>query len=74
MEAQLHRAISESVDLIQSLLRQLEQDRDAMPRCVSGEILEEYLKATDLAESRINDIKRRLLQLQAEQRQFESGM
>lgn len=66
MDPQLNSALNESAALLQNLIRQLELEKDEMPLCVRGEILEEYLKATELAAKKANKMKRRLLQLQAE--------
>lgn len=75
MDPQLQYATNESIDLVQSLLKQLEHDRDDMPLCVDGEILAEYLKVTGLATDKVTGMKRRLLQLQAEQqRDAELGL
>lgn len=74
MDPQLQYAMNESINLIQRLLKQLEHDRDDMALCVNGEILEEYRKVSDLVMDKITNMKRRLLQLQAEQQQAQLGM
>lgn len=68
MDPQLNAALNESAALLQSLLKQLEREKDEMPLCVRGEILEEYLKATELAVKKAGQAKHRLLQLQSELR------
>lgn len=69
MDPQLRNALNDSVHLTQNLLAMLEQDVGHMRGCVTGEILEEYRKVTDLAKAKTTKLKNRLMQLQAEEEQ-----
>ena len=52
-----------SLELSQILLSRLEQMKEEIPMCVGGIILRDYQEVTDLARSRINDIRHQLWQL-----------
>lgn len=56
--------LDDSLHTVKNLLDLLEQDEADMAHCVTGEILQEYRKATSMAREKVLKIKRRLLQLQ----------
>lgn len=63
MDFNWNRAMEECVYLANKLCTGLGQDRDQIQRCLRGEILDEYLKASELAAEKAAKIKRGLLQL-----------
>ena len=61
------RATQESMELIERLLTLLQQDQDDIRACLRGDVLTEYLKATNKAKDVIEDVKKQLSYLQSEQ-------
>lgn len=47
LSVELLEALQNCIATIQKLSNQVQADREDMPSCVNGEILEEYLRGTD---------------------------
>ncbi len=64
MNPEQYSAYSESLSLCRKLLWQLEQDRENISECMSGEILTAYLKSLDTAVQKVHNIISKLNELQ----------
>lgn len=63
--------LNEGIALSDKLLARLNEDQDEIRGCLKGELLDEYLKVSDLAEEKVKSIQGRLIQLQMEERELQ---
>lgn len=47
LSVELLRALEDCIETISKLKNLLDEDRENMPGCINGEILEEYLRGTE---------------------------
>ncbi|MCX4372510.1 MAG: hypothetical protein OSJ58_11925 [Dysosmobacter sp.] len=64
MDPQLLKTLQECVSLTNRLLELLEQDREGIRDCVSGELLAEYLRGTEEARNMARSIRSEVRNLQ----------
>ena len=67
MDPEQVRYYTESIRLCDKLIRQLENDRDGMQRCVKGELLSEYRKSTEKAIRKVKQVRDALCAAQSAQ-------
>ena len=64
MDPQLLKTLQECAALTNKLLELLEQDREGIRGCISGDLLAEYLRGTDEAEKTTRSIRSEVRDLQ----------
>ena len=64
MDPQLSKMLQECAVLTNKLLELLDQDREEIRGCISGELLAEYLRGTDEAEKTTRSIHSEVRNLQ----------
>ena len=57
-------SLQESIYLTERLLAQMQEDRENIPRAISGDVLMAYLKGSEQAEEKARLLKRILVDLQ----------
>ena len=64
MDPQILASINESLDLTRRLAKLLEQDKNEISDCISGEVVIKYTQGTESALELIKKIQAELLSLQ----------
>lgn len=67
MDPQQYSAYLESIALCKKLINQLREDRAEMRRCMQGDMLKAYEKATDKAIDEVEKIQKDLRRIQSMQ-------
>ena len=66
MNVDLSHALQSCIDTLDELLRMTDQDRDRLSRCLSGDLLDEYLDGMDNAEDHLRELREQIRALQIE--------
>lgn len=57
-------ALQRSIELTEQLLRQIAEEKENLPRAITGEVMVSWLEGTEQAEKRAQQIKCQLVDMQ----------